>query len=354
MSESSRGMPDFFTAALEAAITGCSPTLLRPLVGARILITGASGFFGQWVVRAIRHLNQRSFSIRAFCVSRDPSAFTWRNPDISEVSDITWLSGDAANFRHLRIKSDLTHILHMAASSHAKDRPITAEETVRTILEGTEGCIELARRTRAHLHFVSSGAVYGSRRRSDGPAHEDQIVRTAPVPDNSADAAKAYGDAKRTAEAMLARCLDDYSVSRPFAFLGPLLPLDKHFAAGNFVRDAVAYRPILIKGDGTPLRSYLHPADLAIWLLGLLAQAPRQTAINVGSDEPISILELATRVSRIAGSPEPVIAGSGTSTEDPPAYWPDASRARSFGLVRSLDLDRAIQDGLAWARYAVA
>lgn len=344
-------MADFFTAPLETAIAGCSPELLRPLVGAKILVTGASGFFGEWVIRAIRHLNRRSFSIHAFCVSRDPSAITSRNPDLCGLSDIVWQVGDAATFHQLRVEADLTHILHMAASSHVKDRPITGEETVRTILSGTEGCIELAKRTGAHLHFVSSGAVYGSRRRSDGPAREDQIGRFAPDP---ADPAQAYGNAKRMAEAMLACSLDNYSVSRPFAFLGPLLPLDKHFAAGNFMRDAATSRPTLIQGDGSPLRSYLHPADLAIWLLSLLAQAPRRAVMNVGSDEPLSIGELATRVSRIARSPAPVIAGATTPNPDPAAYWPDVSRARSLGLATSLGLDRAIQDGLTWARGTLA
>jgi len=339
-------MNRLFAESLDAAIDGCDPALLRPLMGARLLITGASGFFGGWVLRAIRRLNSRAFGIHAYCVSRNPDAAASDSSDYQDAVEFTWLKADAESFAGLQVEG-LTHILHMAATSHVKDRAETPIETAQTILNGTMGCVELARRCGAHLHFVSSGAVYGTRRKSDGPSREDQIGRFAPDP---ADPAQAYGNAKRMAEAILACAIDDYSISRPFAFLGPLLPLDKHFAAGNFLRDAAAGRPILVQGDGSPLRSYLHPADLAVWLLALLARKPRRQVVNVGSDDAISIAELAQRVSDRAGTPPPTVAAADSAPANPSAYWPDISAARAMGLRALLSIDRAIDDGLAWAR----
>lgn len=70
---------------------------------------------------------------------------------------------------------------------------------------------------------------------------------------------------------------------------GPHLPVDTHFA----IRDAIANKPIQIRGDGTPLRSYLYAVDLAIWLWTMLFIAPRDHAFNVGSEEEHAIGSIA-------------------------------------------------------------
>jgi dTDP-glucose 4,6-dehydratase len=297
------------------------------------------------VLRALADLNAEGFGIRLQCASRDPAGFlagdAWR-----QALGAEWLAGDAAGFARLRIDPETTHVLHLAASSDAARNHADPLAACTDILDGTRGCIALARGCGAHLHYVSSGAVYGPRRASDGPAREDQVERFAPHP---LDPRQAYGNAKRMAEAMVACGMDDFCISRPFAFLGPGLPLDKHFAAGNFVDDAVHGRPIRISGDGTPLRSYMHPADFAVWTLALLAQAPRRGVFNVGSDAPLSIAALAHAVCAAAGSPAPQIAGNPHGVADPAAYWPDTGAARALGLRTAASLEDCIRDTLAWA-----
>jgi dTDP-glucose 4,6-dehydratase len=78
--------------------------------------------------------------------------------------------------------------------------------------------------------------------------------------------------------------------------VGRDLPLDAHFAIGNFIHDALNRNEIQVKGDGRAVRTYLDQRDLAIWLCALLYRGADGEAYNVGSDIPITILELANLV----------------------------------------------------------
>jgi len=139
--------------------------------------------------------------------------------------------------------------------------------------------------------FVSSGAVYGKQ-----PATVPHVPETyAGSPDPLAPG-NAYAEGKRAGEflcAAFAAANDlEIPIARPFAFLGPGLPLERHFAAGNFLADALAGRPLAVNGDGTPYRSYMYPTDLTAWLLTILAKGQSGRAYNVGSDEAVTIGEL--------------------------------------------------------------
>lgn len=336
----------FIERPLDAALAASPAGVWEGLRGARLLITGATGFFGAWTLSALAKLNDElSLGAQALCLSRDPAAFLARRPDLAARAELSWERVGPGGLPAPRDRR-LSHILHMAASADARDYEERPAESFMSIVDGARFAARLSRQTGAHLHFVSSGAVYGPRRLSDGPCLEEQITRFAP---NPLDAAAPYANAKRAAESLIACSGSNWSISRPFAFLGPLLPLDLHFAAGNFIRDAVAGRPISLTGDGSPIRSYMHPADLAMWTLALCALGRQGLAVNVGSDEPLSLKELAFRVSEIALSPAPAF-GAQASPPDPSAYWPSTELASSLGLRRSLGLLDCVSDAALWAR----
>jgi nucleoside-diphosphate-sugar epimerase len=199
----------------------------------------------------------------------------------------------------------------------------------------------LARAGGARLLNVSSGGVYGAAAgKRSGAREEDE-----PVP------VTAYGRAKLAAEKLCSESEVDFVSARAFAFLGPHLPLDAHYAAGNFLRDALAGGPIVVRGDGTALRSYLYPTELVTWLLRLLVRGQRGTVYNVGSDEVVSTGELAHRIAADC-SPAPMVTIQSAQPHGPQnIYLPDISRARGeLGLDVGVKLDEAIRRTLSFLR----
>ena len=139
-------------------------------------------------------------------------------------------------------------------------------------------------------------------------------------------------------------------MARGWAFVGPHLPLDAHFAIGNFMRDGLQSTSIRVNGDGTPLRSYLYAADLAIWLWTMLANGQAGRAYNVGSSQAYSIADIAHVVAACFDpSPKVLVAQRAPIGAVPSRYIPSVQRARDeLRLEPTIALDDAIRRTLSW------
>lgn len=317
----------------------------RRLAGERLFVTGGTGFFGRWLLAALAVADQRlALGLQVTVLSRDPQAFARSDPRLAAAPSIRWWPGDVRHFTPPPGAFPL--VIHAAtAASEALNRsdPLAMFDT---IVDGTRRVLDFAAAagTRALL-LTSSGAVYGPQ-----PTDLAQLAESfAGGPDPNSPLS-AYAEGKRAAEFIAAASGLPVKVARGFAFVGAHLPLDAHFAAGNFIRDAVAGRPIEIRGDGTPLRSYLYAADLVVWLLAILLDGKPNRPYNVGSDRAVSIAELARTVADVAGGGEVRIL-TPPADRPPERYVPAIERARSeLGLDVWTPLPEAFRRSVAWAR----
>jgi len=325
-------------------ILGHTEAIWKELRSERLFITGGTGFFGRWILESLIQANDRlGVRTSAVVLTRDPAAFRRDAPELATNAAVTLHAGDLARFSFP--DGEFSHVLHMGTTSSLatfnNEEPLAKFEN---IVHGTERTLELAVQCRARKFLLtSSGAVYGTQ-----PPEVLHISEDFPSGPEPTDPAFAVGHSKRTAEFLTVAYGQKYgfdaTIARCFSFVGRHLPLDMHYAIGNFMRDALAGGPIEVRGDGTPRRSFLYAADLVIWLMTILSKGATGRAYNVGSEDEVTIGDLAHRVARLAPVPVAVrVAGLPPQFPRPDRYVPSTRRAQAeLGLKQLTSLDEAI------------
>ena len=315
------------------------------LRGKNIFITGGTGFFGVWLLESLVWANDRlKLGVSATVLTRNEDEFKNKMPLLAGKAMIKFCTGDVRDFKFP--EGDFPYVIHAAATSAVatfnNEDPLVKFDTV---VNGTRRMLDFAisHGVKKFL-YTSSGAVYGPQ-----PAEMTHVAEEyagAPYP---ADIKSVWGESKRAAEFVCGYYANKYGVeakiARCFSFVGPYLPLDIHYAVGNFIRDALRGGPIKINGDGTPFRSYLYAADLAIWLWTILLKGRSCRVYNVGSEKEITIAGLAKLVSLISKDPVEIeIAKRPIHGAIADRYVPSVERAKKeLGLVQTIGLEEAIR-----------
>lgn len=260
----------------------------------RLFLTGATGFIGKSLLESLLWINKnKSLNLEILSISRDPVNFFKKYPHFLGHPEFRLYTGDICDdIAGLDLGSiDLT--IHAATDVTGKITPI---HLMRACIEGTTNVIKAAKEKGCQKFLLlSSGAVYGKQPLNIKCLSESYIGGV-----DLACSQSAYSLGKQVSEWLVQQSNDEQmevSVARCFAFVGPYLPLDKHFAIGNFIKSALLGRNIDILGDGTPLRTYLYSSDLCHQLLKILLDSNSGSVWNVGGAEPISIKQLAELVS---------------------------------------------------------
>jgi nucleoside-diphosphate-sugar epimerase len=289
------------------------------LNNSRILITGASGFVGSWMVDSILYAKDKfKLDIEVCVLTRD----------FNKLLDmygnkVTIYSGDVRDVS----LGGFDYIIHLASHEGHRlmvDNPI---EMYDIIANGAWNMLRLACKCSCKkILYMSSGVVT-----------KEEI--------------NPYSQGKKMGEYLCNLYHEQYGldikIARGFDFIGGRIPLDKHFAIGNFINDILNDRPVDIKSDGLAVRSYLYMADVVVWLWTILLKGQSCVPYNVGSHKAYTIGSVARMVADFGRYNKGINCHSLSSGVND-SYYPEINNVKDLGLMQMVGLNDAIKMTLDW------
>ena len=328
-------------------------TQIGELKNKSIFITGGTGFFGEWIVRSLLYFNEKlDLNIKIGLLTRSINRYIlnhsnlyWDNPNID------LFQGDISNFKFPEKKYD--YIIH-GASTSSIEKFNGAESISRFLIlsDGTKHLLDYAVNCNVEKFLlISSGSVYGKQ-------NVKKIDESYNCSLSTTDVNSCYGEGKRIAELLCSMYAQRYNfelkIMRCFSFVGPYMPLDIHFAIGNFIKDAVYNKKITIKGDGNQIRSYMYMSDFIIWLWTIFFNGKSNTVYNVGSDEAISMKDLALKIVGMLNNVSLEILDQVGICDTVDRYVPSIERAKKdLNLGITLDLSLALEKTISFVKRNV-
>ena len=328
--------------------------LWEDLRGRSLFLTGGTGFVGTWLLESLLWANDKlDLRVSVVALTRNPERFREMVPHLAGHPAVRLLGGNVVGFDYP--EGQYPFVIHAATEPSIEPDTKHPLGAFNSDVDGTRRVLEFACTHGARrLLFTSSGAVYGKQ-----PSQMTHIPEDYAGAPSTTDTGSAYGQAKRVSEFMCAMYGHVYgfdaTIARLFTFVGPLLPLDAHYAVGNFIRDALRGGPERIAGDGTPYRSYLYAADLAIWLWTILFRGKAAYPYNVGSPNDLTIADLARTVVRVTAPRTGIeIVRQPTPGAPPLRYIPRTERAhQELGLSPMIPPEEGIHRTAEWHRTRI-
>jgi dTDP-glucose 4,6-dehydratase len=308
----------------------------------RVLVTGGAGFIGShlcefflgkgWEVVCMDDFVTGSRDNLAGLVSR--RGFTLVEHDVTE---------------YIRVDGHLDWVLHFASPASPRDYLELPIQTLKVGALGTHNALGVAKAKGARFLLASTSEVYGDP--LVHPQREDYWGHVNPVGPRGV-----YDEAKRFAEAITmayhrAHGIDTRIV-RIFNSFGPRMRLNDGRAIPAFVSQALAGARLTVYGDGSQTRSFQYITDLVDGVSCLMS-APVNDPVNIGNPQEITLLDLAKRIIRLAGSRSEITFGP-LPVDDPRVRQPDIGRARALlGWEPRVDIDEGLRLTLDWFREKV-
>ncbi len=312
---------------------------------AQVLVTGAAGFVGSHLCRALLDRGDTVIGVDNLSTGseRNLATLTDHNRFRFSQADIT------AGLHHVPISGRLDAVLNLASPASPPRYLARPIETLRVGSVGTEVALRLALAHGARFLQASTSEVYGDP--LEHPQREDYWGHVNPVgPRSVYDEAKRYGEALTMAFARAEGL--EVRIARIFNTYGPHLDPADGRVVSNLLAQALTGQPLTIYGDGTQTRAFCYVDDLVRGLVALL-DGPIPGPVNLGNPNEFTMLELADVVRQVTGATSEVVFEP-LPADDPMQRRPDITLARTqLGWEPEVLLPEGLERTAAWYRQVM-
>lgn len=308
-----------------------------------VLVTGANGFVGAWIAKALTDKKANVVVLLRDEVPNSPLEYFGVGGRLRGI-----VKGDLADYHAVERafnEYEIEACYHLAAQAIVGVANRSPLSTFESNIKGTWNVLEAARNSSVlkKLIVASSDKAYGEH--SKLPYKEDYCLNAL----HPYDASKACADIlARTyyntygMPVCVARCANIYGGGDlNFSRLVP-----------DTIRAVLESKNPIIRSDGTPVRDYLYVKDAvsAYLTLGEKLEKVKGEAFNFGSNAPISVLDLVTKILDISGSNlKPIIKGKGKTKGEIDRQYLYSEKARKLlGWSPRYELDEGLKETFEW------
>ena len=304
------------------------------------VVTGGAGFLGSHLTDRLLAEGHRVVGIDNFLTGNIANI-----EHLAGNENYKFIKHDVSNY--IFLPDDVDFIFHFASPASPIDYLEYPIPTLKVGSLGTHNALGLAKAKKATFLLASTSECYGDP--LVHPQREDYWGNVNPVGPRGV-----YDEAKRFAEAMTMAYHRyhglDTRIVRIFNTFGPRMRRDDGRAIPNFIDQALRGQPITVYGDGSQTRSFQYVSDLVegIWRL---MESSVHDPVNIGNPQEMTLLELAKRVIRLAGSTSSIVFQP-LPVDDPKIRQPDITRARTLlGWEPRVDVDEGLRQTIEWFRH---
>lgn len=307
--------------------------------GARAVVTGAAGFLGSHLSRALVDAGVEVVGIDNLITGRRTNL-----ADLEPRPSFTFVEADVTE--QIAVAGAVDLVIHLASPASPVDYLRHPIHTLKVGAIGTLHTLGLAKAASARFVLASTSEVYGDP--EVHPQPETYRGNVDPVGPRGV-----YDEAKRFAEAMTYAYHRDHGVdvrvARIFNTYGPGMRSDDGRLVPTLIGQALADEPLTVHGDGSQTRSLCYVDDLIDGLLCLLV-SPRVAPCNLGSDEELPVRAVAELIREVTGTAAPIVEVA-RHRHDPQQRQPDLTVARTeVGWEPHVPLRVGLERTVAWCR----